>query len=349
MKKASVDKKTESSVKKTVKKATKQPKKVAKKTATKKSAKKVVAKKTTKKAISKKTAAKKVAAKKTVAKKVVKKTATTKKKTTKKVISKNQKQAEGIQESLSLVNRDSHWMHAWWDVSEERRQAAEKGEAPLVLRLYDVSKDRTVRAKKRKVREIPLPPGVDTWYLEREKVKGDYVAEIGTLDSSGAYLALAESKPVDDVPVLNVPEKASADAQKLFMASLGGALSLGHFLSSSELSPEEGLAEFLTRMTPASGSLLGWESSPVGEDSQKKSSKNKEFRLWVKTRLVLYGETEPDASLTIRGEKWPLDSQGRFQLEMDLPEGDFRLPVHAVNKDGDLSESVVPVVIRRTE
>lgn len=54
----------------------------------------------------------------------------------------------------------------------------------------------------------------------------------------------------------------------------------------------------------------------------------------INAEVVLYGATEPSASVTIGGQPVPLRSDGSFSLRFILPDGDYELPVTAVSADG---------------
>lgn len=72
----------------------------------------------------------------------------------------------------------------------------------------------------------------------------------------------------------------------------------------------------------------------------------KDFWLKVGTELILYGATEPDATVTVMGEQIKLNSDGTFSFRYALPNGHYELPVIAVSKDGDDTRQITPVVDR---
>jgi len=72
----------------------------------------------------------------------------------------------------------------------------------------------------------------------------------------------------------------------------------------------------------------------------------KDFWLKVGTELILYGATEPDANVTVMGEKIELNSDGTFSFRYALPNGHYELPVIAVSKDGDDTRQITPIVDR---
>ena len=70
-------------------------------------------------------------------------------------------------EYLVLMQKDPNWMHAFWEVSENRINEAKKGRGKIVLRLFDIADDLTVqRGKKRKFRDIEVPANARSWYVE---------------------------------------------------------------------------------------------------------------------------------------------------------------------------------------
>lgn len=58
------------------------------------------------------------------------------------------------------------------------------------------------------------------------------------------------------------------------------------------------------------------------------------FWFAVNAELILYGATEPDAQVTIDGRPVPLRPDGTFSFHFSFPDGNYRLPVVAVSKDG---------------
>ena len=72
-------------------------------------------------------------------------------------------------EYLVLMQKDPNWMQAFWEVSEERVKAAKKGKGKLVLRLFDIANDLTVkRNKKLKFHDIVVPEDARSWYVENK-------------------------------------------------------------------------------------------------------------------------------------------------------------------------------------
>ena len=76
----------------------------------------------------------------------------------------------------------------------------------------------------------------------------------------------------------------------------------------------------------------------------------RERRFWlvIDTELIVYGATEPDASLTLQGRPVKLRPDGTFTVRMALPDGIQTIPVTAVAKDGEETITITTRVTRET-
>ena len=104
-------------------------------------------------------------------------------------------------EYLVLMQKDPNWMHAFWEVSENRINEAKKGKGKIVLRLFDIADDLTVqRSKKRKFRDIEVPANARSWYVENTAGKS-CVAVLGAVSGKN-FKPIVESTPVMTKPLL---------------------------------------------------------------------------------------------------------------------------------------------------
>lgn len=253
-------------------------------------------------------------------------------------------------EYLVLMQKDPNWMHAFWEVSEKRMEQARKGKGKFVLRLFDISGDLTVqRGKKRKFHDVEVPADARSWYVENTAGES-CMAVLGSVDGDN-FMPILES-----APVLTFDKNASAPSfdDEFVRASLGGN-TLGNFMSSgfSSQTAESWLNSL--RLGSSSESMFSGALSSaalkVNEIAAPRDSVSygKDFFLWVKTRLIVYGGTRPDAHLQVRGEPFPLNPDGTFSFEEDLPDSTKIIPVFATDKDGDFPTTIVPIVVKRTE
>lgn len=79
---------------------------------------------------------------------------------------------------------------------------------------------------------------------------------------------------------------------------------------------------------------------------QPPEAKKKDFWLVADCELIVYGATEPDAKVTLRGQAIDLRPDGTFTLRFALPDGMHPIPIHAVNADGDMERSLTITVSR---
>ena len=59
----------------------------------------------------------------------------------------------------------------------------------------------------------------------------------------------------------------------------------------------------------------------------------REFWFSVNAELIIYGATDPEASVTIGGRPIRLRADGSFSYRFSLPDGDYNLPIVAVSSD----------------
>lgn len=257
-------------------------------------------------------------------------------------------------EYLVLMQKDPNWMHAFWDVSERRVNDAIKGGGKLVLRLYDVSSDMTVRVNKQRVfRDIDIPSDARSWYIQNQGQGGAMNVVLGSVTASGRFEPIVNSDHVQAFG--SEGQFISGSHDDLFLrASLGG-VPLNGFGSSGQMLPGVSSGSFLFAPSSEAISSMSFSSQAFSSAAllEKGSSdivnKGKDFFLWVKTRLIVYGGTRPDAHLQVRGQPFPLNPDGTFSLEMDLPDSTQIIPVFATDHEGDFPTTIVPIVVKRTE
>lgn len=264
--------------------------------------------------------------------------------------------AEFSPEYLVLMQRDPNFLHAFWDVKEERVKNAIKGKKDsLVLRLYDVSSDLTVRKNKnRKFQDIEVPADAKSWYVQNRGGAASFSASLGVKTEKGRFEPLLDAPAMQVFSYDSVKNSPKNADSVFFKASLGSA-GIGGF-GSSGLSSQS-VSAWLEHLASSSESFFsgslssGSISSGSLAQAPNPASVNygKDFFLWVKTRLIVYGGTRPDAHLQVRGEPFPLNPDGTFSFEQDLPDSTQIIPVFATDKDGDFPTTIVPVVVKRTE
>jgi hypothetical protein len=87
--------------------------------------------------------------------------------------------------------------------------------------------------------------------------------------------------------------------------------------------------------------------SPAGASWQRGEAR-KGFWFAVNAELIIYGATEPDATVTVDGQPIKLRSDGTFSFHYSFPDGQYRLPVVAISADQSDRRAVELGFERRT-
>jgi len=98
--------------------------------------------------------------------------------------------------------------------------------------------------------------------------------------------------------------------------------------------------KFVEELSSAGAAQFSIPSSPSGAVTSISSpyggiSRPKGFWFNVNAELIIYGATEPDASVTIGGRRIVLRPDGTFSYRFSLPDGRYELPAVATSADGD--------------
>jgi uncharacterized protein len=105
----------------------------------------------------------------------------------------------------------------------------------------------------------------------------------------------------------------------------------------------QGLAPAGPGIPPGPSRLEGEAVSP---EARRRAPRP--FHFEVHTELVVYGATEPGATVSLQGAPVALRPDGTFSLRVQLPDGEQVLRAVAVSRDGRVERVITPVVTRRT-
>jgi len=87
---------------------------------------------------------------------------------------------------------------------------------------------------------------------------------------------------------------------------------------------------------PTAESEMPFESISSAFGGQGLQRVSTSFWFNVNAELIIYGATEPDASVSIGGRRIRLRPDGSFSYRFSLPDGQYPLPVIATSKDDDV-------------
>ncbi len=251
---------------------------------------------------------------------------------------------------ILVMVRDPYWLHAYWELT---RHAIQRAEAALgqewhtakpILRLLDVSSHETSSSSETVVRDVEIHGGSNNWYLDVGNPPRSYRIDIGYLSRSGRFYVLARSNVVT-TPRAGVSDAldenwADIDVQK---AERIYAMSGGFDPTASSLELKQLFEERLRRPlgSPAVTSF--------GSGAYVLGSKQRKFWFRLDAELIIYGETDPHARVTLQGEPVQLRSDGTFTMRFKLPDGRQIIPAVATSPDGSEERTIVLAVERNTK
>ncbi|WP_317619547.1 DUF4912 domain-containing protein [Ancylothrix sp. D3o] len=94
--------------------------------------------------------------------------------------------------------------------------------------------------------------------------------------------------------------------------------------------------------------MSGINMSGVGFSASAPPIRPREFWLIADAELIIYGATEPDATVTIGGSPIKLNADGTFRFQMSFQDGVIDYPIMAVAADGEQTRSIHMKFTRET-
>ncbi|MEL6554411.1 MAG: DUF4912 domain-containing protein [Cyanobacteria bacterium J06621_11] len=129
-----------------------------------------------------------------------------------------------------------------------------------------------------------------------------------------------------------------AQAQSAEAMRLAGSL-----FGSMHQVPEESVSSFVFPSGAglwALPSASGINMSGAGMFASAPPPRPRKFWLVADAELIVYGATEPDATVTIDGKEIELEKDGTFRFHVSFQDGVLRYPIVAVAKDGEQMRSI---------
>lgn len=239
---------------------------------------------------------------------------------------------------IVLMVRDPHWLYAYWEVNGQRRGeiAGEIGADLLnrsreVLRVYETAGWQSF--------DVLIDGGARSWYIKVPEPNRTYCVDIGFLTPEGRFIAAARSNwvttPLDRMSDVIDEQWLIPDWEKMYALSGGFGLGRG----------SEEIREMMRRRLEQE-SASGWISS-LG--SPVRLMGERPFWLAANCELIVYGATEPSATVTVQGHKIDLRPDGTFSLRFALPDGNQVIPIEAIRDDGAERRKITPKIERKTD
>ena len=245
------------------------------------------------------------------------------------------------QTKIILLVRDPYWLYTYWDLCNEVKEKlkTEYGDwerAPLGLK---VCGEKESGGGQPEFFNISVSPHTNNWYIN-VKPNQRYSVHLGYFSPSGEFITLARSNTVvtpRDCMSEVIDEEwmiIEEDFRRLYRLA-GGAPAAGSV---------EIVESLLKRLEREMGSAaISSISSPAGLPPRERR-----FWLVLNTELIIYGATEPDASLIFNDQPITLRPDGSFTIRMALPDGVKTMPVTSRSHDGQDEITITPVVSKET-
>ena len=286
-----------------------------------------------------------------------------------------QQQADAITQ-LVFLPRDHQWAYCFWTISagdKARAQAAAAGS--LCLRLADVTGLANPEAKPHALREVIVAADAHEWFMPVPLADRDYRVELGYRLNGGGWLSLAFSAvarmPADvvakgiaqqfepfslDLGVVSTPANSAE-----LPSSSGGVLHEQLYQQATggmrlKSRGSEAFHEFDLELSEGSNDTSGnlndsgagvWASGR-NESGAGGVARPRSFWLVADAELIVYGATDPSATLTIGDQVVPLKSDGTFRLHVPFKDGQQLYPIFAVAADGEQKRSISLEFTRET-
>ena len=258
------------------------------------------------------------------------------------------------------------WGFAFWGLSQADRQALSAQPGPaLSLRIADVTglePDQPPHA----LQELRVDARAEQWGVALPLGNRIYRAELG-LTQAGRWQRLVCSaptlitgyeptpvseaftpfetvlEPVTPAIVVGPAPSAAGLHERLYQVAtvrvrrLGRGSEAFHELEDLE---EGGLA--------LSDSGLGLWASGRNESGSGLMARQRSFWLVADAELIVYGATEPTATLMIGDQVVPLAADGSFRIQVPFRDGQQLYPIEAISADGEQRRSIVMQFERTT-
>jgi hypothetical protein len=271
-----------------------------------------------------------------------------------------------VQTHVVFLPRDPQWAYVFWEISADDRQRAQAaGARQLCLRLADVSGLPPGAPRPHAVQELVVAADAHEWYLPVPLGGRSYRVELGYRLAAGGWWGLAVSS-VADVPAAE-PSEVVADAFVPFAlegvmpvptpVAVGGGVehermyqrAMGPITRSRRIGSEvlHELDQDLDRLAGQQASGAGLWASGRNE-SGSGGVRPRSFWLVADAELIVYGATEPSASLYLGDRQIPLAEDGTFRVHVPFRDGEQLYPIRAVAADGEQERSIRLDFDRRT-
>jgi hypothetical protein len=254
------------------------------------------------------------------------------------------------EDKIVLQIRDPWWLHSYWEASEatieklHREQGQRLHGARMVVRVYDVSHIAFNGKNAHSFHDIEVGYHAKSWYINVAPGRS-WIVDLGLLLANGEFLLIARSNTV--YTPLEGPSWVTDEEwmipEEMFARLYGMGFGFG------QSSPVGKAWQERMRRALFSGVLASPGMASMSSPAKKAPKGQRKFWMVVNTELIVYGATEPDATVTVQGKEIKLRPDGTFSLRFALPDGTQVIPVKGVAADKLEERLITPIVSRETK
>ncbi len=262
------------------------------------------------------------------------------------------------EDRITLICKDPYWLHAYWELMPASLERAWEmlghTTAFPALRVHHFAAGAT--SSPAGSFDIEVNDHARNWYIHGGRPGASFEAEIGLKSVDGRFVGLARSQrvsaPADRPSDLMDEEWLSAAGEFEEIYALSGGyrtLTGGGSLELRELLARR-LEEMMGSGAVSSFGIPSLGISSFGASGAYMAARREERRFWfvLGTELIVYGATEPDATVTCQGRPVSLRPDGTFTLRFALPDGVQVIPCAATSADRIDTITITPRVEKAT-
>ena len=248
-----------------------------------------------------------------------------------------------VKDRIVLMVPDPFWLHCYWELSLQSVQRAEAAlgqdwhGAKPIIRLFDVTSQDTTSTSETAIRDITVHGGCSHWYIDVPQPPRTYRADIGYVSKRGQFYVLARSNvvtPPKSGATESLEDGWAADMDPV-KADRVLAMSTGFESAKGPAQLKELFDEQFRR--PIKEGSFGTGAAP---------GKLKKFHFELDAELVVFGKTDPTATVTLQNEPVKLRPDGSFTMRFSLPDSRQIIPAVATSSDG-LEEQTIVLAVER--
>ena len=267
---------------------------------------------------------------------------------------------------IVLLARDSHWLFTYWEVTRDsvasmkERLGESFNSGTVMLRVYDVTNVIFDGRNANRYFDVRISEGASSWYLHAGDPNRRWLAEIGVLLPDGRFVPYTRSNTIKTPAdyVASVMDGEWAISEELMKRAYPKEWHLQEAGKETGAEPGKegpaaaskgtaGTLKALGGSESIHGGSSGWLSSWSSPGSGKE--KNPLFWLRVGTEIIIYGATEPDASVTMNNKSVKLAGDGTFSTRFNLNDGVHLVTIEGRSADGKFTKAFTIDVSKYTK